>query len=337
MTRRVLVAMASVALASCGGGGGGSSLPIISAPAPTPTPTPTSTPTPSPTSASYPTYGQLTGDQSFKTACAALRYDYSPALPVTATAFGRGLTLGYTAASQTYLVSPDGSDTGLFGSQPRSYGPADRDTTATTGLSYARTGNGFQERLTIGSNAAGGASPDHVRGLFLRVPLYGSTAPNASAAQYQCVFGVPTRLDDLPAASMTYTRGGLNGVATSYPSTGAPESYAVTQSQVSVAVDFATGRLTTTVHLIGALQTATGTATTTTDLGTYTAAATIDRSAGSYGGQITSVDRVVQTASLAGWFFGPQAGEAAFSLAFDSLDQASGRRIIFLGNALALK
>lgn len=73
-----------------------------------------------PTSAPYTTYAQLTGDQSFKTGCAALRYDYSPALPVPTVPFGSGLTLGYTAASQTYVVTPDARDTGLFGTQPRS-------------------------------------------------------------------------------------------------------------------------------------------------------------------------------------------------------------------------
>lgn len=265
-----------------------------------------------------------------------MRYDYSPPLPVTSLAFGSGPSLGYTAATQTYLLTPNTGDAGLFGTQPRSFGPSERDPAVTTVASYVRTTNNFQERLTLGSNAAGGGSPDYARGLFLRVPLFGNSTTN-TAAQYQCVYGVPTRLDDLPTTAVTYTRGGLNGVATNYPSSGAPESYAVNQSEVTVAADFAANRLTLTVHLLGQLQTSSGTATATTDLGTYRGIATIDRSIGSYGGQITSGDRAVQTATFAGWFFGPQAAEPALSIGFDSLDQATGRRIIFLGNALALK
>lgn len=168
------------------------------------------------------------------------------------------------------------------------------------------------------------------------MPLYGSATNNPPAAQYSCIFGVPTRLDDLPTTSFTYTRGGLNGTATNYPSSGAPESYAVTQSQVSVAVDAANTRVTTTVRLIGALVNASGTSATTVDLGTYTGTATIDRS-GFYSGQLASPDRSIRNASFAGWFFGPQASEAAFSIGLDSLDRSTGRHIILIGNALALR
>lgn len=339
MKRSAIVMWGGIALASCGGGGSGSGLPIVSAPAPTPTPTPTPAPTPTPTAGvpAYTPYAQLVGDQSFKTACAALRYDFSPALPVPAAPFGSGPTLGYTSANQTYVVTPDARDSGLFGTQPRSYGPADRDATAPAGvLGYARTTNGFVERLTIGSNTAGGSSPDYVRGFSLRVPLYGSAAAGSPAAQYACVFGVPTRSDDLPTANVAYARGGLNGSATNYPASGSPESYAVTQSQVSVSVDWPANRLTVTIHMLGVLQTANGAASSSVDLGTYTGTATIDRT-GSYGGQLASSDRSIRDASFAGWFFGPQASEAAFSIGFDSLDQATGRHIVFVGNALALR
>lgn len=330
--RHVILMPIGLILTSCGGSGGGSSsgVPVVNAPAPTPAPTSAPTATP------YSTYAQLVGDQTFKTGCAALRYDFSSPLAVPVVAFGSGLTLSYTASTQTYRVMPDPRDTGLFGTQPRSYGPADRDATASaTATVYTRSTNGFIERLAIGANAAGGGSPDYVRGFSLRVPLYGAATANPPAAQYSCIFGVPTRLDDLPATSPAYTRGGLNGSATNYPS-GTPESYVITQSQVSFSVDMPNNRVSTTIRMVGALVTAAGTSATTVDLGTYTGTGTIDRS-GFFSGQLTSPDRLLRDATFAGWFFGPQAAEAAFSIGLDSLDQATGRHIVFIGNALALR
>lgn len=331
------------ALAACGdggGGGAGSTVATAPAPAPAPVPTPTATPAPAPTAtpASYTPFAQLAGDQNFKTACAALSYDFSPPLAVPVAPFGSGPTLGYTAATQTYVVTQDARNGGLFGPQPRSYGPDDRDAAGSSAsvASYARTTNGFQERLTIGSNAAAGASPVYVRGFSLRVPLNGAATTNPPAAQYICLFGVPTRTDDLPATGFAYTRGGLNGIATNYPPSGAPESYAVTQSQVAVGVDIASRRITTTIRLAGALVTAAGTAPTTVDLGTYIGTATIDPG-GYYSGQLSSPDRQIRDASFGGWFFGPQASEGAFSVGFESIDQSTGRHILFIGNALALR
>jgi hypothetical protein len=337
------MAILAAAVSSCGGGGSGSGSdgPVAVVPAATPTPTPTSTQPPAYTVPTiilpYQTYAQLTGDQGFRTGCAALRFDYSPPLPVPVVPFGSGLTLSFAASTQTYTITPDSRDTGLFGSQARSYGPTDHDPAAAPNVaSFARTTNGFQERLTIGSNTANGGAPDYVRGFFLRVPLNGGGNASSLAAQYSCIFGVPTSKDDLPVAAITYSRGGLNGSATNYPSSGAPETYNVNQSQVSVSADFANNRLTATIHVIGALLTPTGTSTTTVDLGTYSGTTTIDRS-GFYSGEISSADRSVRNASFAGWFFGPQATEGAFSMAFDSLDTTNGRHIIFIGNALALK
>jgi hypothetical protein len=278
----------------------------------------------------------LNGDQSFKTGCIGARNDYNPPATEPVVPFGKGLTLSYVAATQTYTLTPDPSDTGIFGTQARSYRPADRDTSApATSTVFTRTTGGFIERLAIGSNSANGASPDYVRGFSLRVPLFGTPSTNLPAANYFCIFGVPTRLDDLPTTIPVYTRGGLNGVATDYKA-GAPVTYAVGQSQVSFSADFTTGKVTTTIRLVGAASTSSGTSTTTVDLGTYTGTGTID-TRGYFTGQLTSPDRQIREASFGGWFFGPQATEAAFSLGFNALDQVTGRNIVFQGNVLALR
>lgn len=331
--RWLAAGLAGAAVASCGGGsGGGSGVTVITGV--TPTPTPTSSPAPT-----YQTYAQLTGDQVFKTGCAALRFDFSPPQAPPVTPFGQGLTLAYAAGSQSYTVSADaGAATVGFGSNPRTYGPAERDAAVTTSASYARTTNGFLERLSIGSNSAGGASPDYVRGFSLRVPLFGNTGVNPPAIQYSCIFGVPTRLDDEPRGSavVTFTRTGLNGTAIVYPPSGAPESYSIARSQVSFSVDLATYRVTTSVRVIGNLVTAAGTSATDVELGTYAGAVTIDES-GFYNGLLTSSDRTVRFASWGGWFFGPQGAEGAYSLGITSLDPVTGRQLSLIANALALR
>lgn len=335
--RKLILGSMILALAACGdGSGGGGSVPIVSGPAPSPTPSPSPSPSSTSTPTPYSTYAQLTGNQSFKTGCIGARNDYNPPATQPIVPFGRGLTLDYAAATQTYTLTPDPNDTGIFGSQPRNYGPADRDPNApATSTVFTRTTGGFVERLAIGSNSANGGSPDYVRGFSLRVPLFGTPSTNLPAANYFCVFGVPTRLDDLPVSNPGYTRGGVNGVATDYKA-GAPVTYAVGQSQVSFSADFATGKVTTTIRMLGAASTSSGTSTTTVDLGTYTGTGTID-SRGYFTGQLTSTDRQIREATFGGWFFGPQASEAAFSLGFNALEQTTGQNIVFQGNVLALR
>lgn len=342
MRGRMAVAM-SVALAACGGGsggsGGGGGVPVTSGPSPAPTGTPTPTPSPSATATPYPTYAQLTGDQSFRTGCASLRYDVSPPLAQPVTPYGSGLTLAYATGTQTWTVTPDSLTSGAFGTGARTYGPAERDASVTgTVTSYARTTNGFQERLSIGSNLSAGVQPDYVRGFSLRVPLSGYGGTNPPAVQYQCVFGVPTRLDDAPrgGGTVTFTRTGLNGTAIVYPASGAPESYSVVRSQISFSIDLTTYRVTTTLRVIGNLLTASGTSTTDVDLGTYSGSVILDET-GYFNGSLTSTDCSLRSASFGGWFFGPQGAEAAYAAGITSLDTGTGRQLSLIANAIALR
>ena len=342
MVRRIIaLGMGAATLAACGGSGGSGSgsgsVPVVTAPAPGPTPTPTAPPTPA--APPYPTVVQLAGDQQFRTSCASLVFNGTPPQAPPVPTFGSGLTLAYAAATQTWTVSADAAFQPFFGSQPRSYGPADRDPGAPAGVNtWLKTSTGFQERFTLGQPTAAGAIPDYLRGFSLRTPIYGETRPGAPALQYSCLYGVPTRLDDPPrtAAAVTFTRTGFNGVAYAQPTTGGLETYALAGSPVTLTVDLTTYRVSATVKLTGALVSASGTAAQTTDLGTYTGEVTIDE-AGFYNGLLRSTDRTVQAASFGGWFFGPQGAEAGFNVAIMAQDAGTERRISAIGNAVALR
>jgi hypothetical protein len=321
------VGAAGLVLAGCGGDGG-SSPPISVIPGgPSPTPTPSSSPTATPTpSASYQTYAQLTGNQSFQTACAALNFSNgNPPAPQPATNFGDGLTLAYTAATDSYTISGDGLSL--------SYAPAQLDPAAPAGVrGYLRTENGFTQRFSIGTPAPGGVALDYVRAFSLRALRNGQTL------QYQCVFGVPTRLTDPPdATTVTFTRVGINGAAYVAPVGGGLQTYALTASTATLSVNVATGEATTVLRLVGTLQTASGPASTTTELGTFTGVGDFDDTRPSFYGPLTSTDRDSQFSFFGGWFFGPQGREAAFSTQILAVDRTTGARMSVLANVFAAR
>lgn len=332
--RGLAALLAGAAVCSCGGDGGSGG----GTPAPTPVASPT--PSPSPTAAAYPTYAQLSGDQTFKTQCTALRFDAVPPRAEPALPFGQGLTLSYAAATQTYTLAPDAIAANAFGPQPRSFGPVDRDPAAPpTSTSYAKTTNGFQERFSIGSPSVAGTTPDYIRGFTLRASLGGNATPQGPSLQYWCLFGVPTRLDDQPRATqVVFTRTGFNGIAYVQPATGALETYALTPSQVSFSVDLVSYRVTATVRVIGNLLGAGGPSSAATELGTVTATIGINEE-GFFNGLLNTPAGTNPTglSTFGGWFFGPQGAEAGFVTSLMWQDPATGRRIVATGNAVALR
>ncbi len=318
---RKFALLSLVALSACGGGsGGGGGSVVTPTPTPTPVPTPAPSPTPSPTpTPSYPRFTELTGSQTFRTACAALDLNAAPPAPQPATDFGNGFDLSYTAGTETYLLTGDG--------QSLSYGPAQREAPAPSGaVSYTRMADGFTQRFTLGIPTTGGTALDYTRGLSLRALRLGRPA------QYQCIYGVPTLATDLPAASVVYARTNLIGTIYAATTGSAQQVYSTEASVVTLTLDPATSRMSFTLRLLGTLQTASGPAATATDLGTYTGTGTINAARTSYAGTLTSSDRTVQVGTFGGWLFGPQAREAGMTLSLLALDPASGTRVSLLGN-----
>lgn len=315
----------ALALAGCGGGGGGGGSVAVVSTAPTPAPSAAPITTPPPALV-YLRYAELTGDQTFATACAALQFENSSPAPVAATNFGDGLTLSYAAGARAYTVTGDFLPTLTFG-------PADVDASAPAPtLAWSRVVDGFTTRLTLGTPTPGGTALDYARGLVVRAARPGSTI----ARQYQCVFGVPTLASDLPTSAISYARAAVNGTATVVDGSFAIRTYAISSSTVTASFDPVARRLTATIQLSGVLQTANGTSGGPVDLGTYSVNAPLDAGGRTsyYAATLPSADRNSQYSSLGGWFFGPKAREAGASFEIYATD-AAGARISVLGNLIA--
>ena len=314
-----------VTLAACGGGNATttSSTPVIS----TPAPSSGSSPTPTPSTVSYQTFANLTGNQSFRTACASYLLVGAPPVVNPATAFGNGLALSYTAAADAYAISGDGLSL--------SFGPTDVDAAVLApAKGYTKVDAGFTQRFIIGRPAPAAATLDYVRTIFL------ATQRGAGPTNYQCVFGVPTLTTDVPSvASVTFTKVGLSGASSSYrfDTTASPATlttYSLENSTATLTVDLTTGAVRSVIHLLGTVRSAGGAGATNVELGTYTGAGTIDTTTGSYSGQFTDASGNSLFAYFGGWFFGPQGREAGF--AFNIVKQDSnGSQISAVGTVTA--
>ncbi|WP_097064121.1 hypothetical protein [Sphingomonas guangdongensis] len=313
--------LGALSLGGCGGGGGTGGV-TTPAPAPTPSPAPTASPTPSPTSSptAYRRFAELTGDQRFASSCGGLRSNSAPPDPIPNSPFGQGFVVDYRATADSWTVTGDNGAV--------TFGPVDRDPNAPPNTpNYVRTVDGASQRLSIGTPQAGGTALEYTRGYLLTL----------RDAQYRCIFGVPTQLADLPAASFSYARTGVNGQAFSVPVPSGPRTgYSVERSTATLRYD-AAGRVELTIRLIGTEQTLSGPATTGTELGTYTATLPIDRTRGIYGGALSSTSRQVDAFNVGGWFFGSGAGEAGIAVALLSYDPVTNTRVSALINVVGAR
>lgn len=334
MRKWLTIAGGGLMVAACGGGGGSGGVEVVPgapnvtptptpaptpSPTPTPTPTPTASPTPPPTS-SYPRFADLTGNRTFQTACASVLLGGNPPTPQPLLSFGEGPVLDYNASAASWAVNGDGVSL--------SFGSGDAVAAPSGQRSYERTVAGSVQRFTVIDPVAGGRALDYVRGLSLR------TDRSVGSTLYSCVFGVPSTAADVPATAVGYASVGVGGTA--YVATpGGLQTYALSASTGTARFDPATGALVVSIRLIGNLQTATGTAAATTDLGTFTANGAVDAARGRFYGQLDSVDRVNLFSSLGGWFFGGTEAGAAFEIL--AVDPATGNRLSAVGTVVAAR
>jgi hypothetical protein len=153
--KRTLCAVALLTLSGCGGSDGGSTGSALGTANGGATTTPPPTPTPPPPA--YVKYANLTGNQTFQSACAT----NGSGATAFSTAYGGGPALVYTATTNSYLVSGNGITS--------SFGPADADPAASAGSkSYRKVVNTIPERLSIGPLKAAGTALEytHRRGSF---------------------------------------------------------------------------------------------------------------------------------------------------------------------------
>ncbi len=322
MHRNISILALAAALAACGGEGSGGG---VTAASPTPTPAPTPTP-PSPPTFTYSRYTALTGDQNFRTACASVLLSGNPFQARPATAFGNGFALAYTAATDTYGITGDGITT--------NFGPTERDPAAPVGTQrYLRVVNGFTQRFSIGQPTAAGTGLDYTRG-------FGLTAQGLTGTpvQYGCIFGVPTVVGDAPAGSnIPFARVSVNGAA--YVNQGgALLSYSLTGSTATLAANVTSGTITTTIQLIGVLQTASGPTGGNIALGSYTGTGSIDTVVGSFNGTLAdSVASPTVNGTFGGWFFGPQGAEGAYVLTMSGVQPGTSNIMTVTATVAAIR
>lgn len=310
-------------LTACGDGGsgaGGSVAVVTGAATPAPTPTPTPTPTATVATSSYQRYADLTGDRTFATACASLVGTTGLPTPQPAAAFGDALTLGYTAATGGWSIGGDGVSVG--------FAATDAVTAAAGQKSYAKALAGSTQRLTIIDPAAAGSTLFYTRALALRADR------TAGSTLYSCIFGVPTLPADLPATATTYAAASVAGTAMLLDANGAVATYALSSGTGTIGID-AAGKVTVTVHLLGNLQTANGTASATTDLGTFTGTGKVESARVRFSGALDSSDRVSLFSSFSGAFFGGAEAGAAFEVL--AADPNTGARVAATGTIAAAR
>jgi hypothetical protein len=311
------IAMA-IAVSGCGGSdSSGSTGTTPTAPTPSPPPPPTY---------SYTKYAALTGNQSFKTACASIQTSSVPPIANPATPFGQGLALDYVSANDSYTISGNGLS-------PAPFLPGDLDPAApSTVKAYRRPlPSGVVERLTIGQPVAGGATLEYARGL-----VFATQPSGGPAVQYSCVFGVPTIVGDAPTGSnIPFAKVAFNGTAYVVQA-GAQRVYSLSGSTATFAVNLTSGIVTITLDLSGILQTPAGPSGGAVALGSYTGSGTIDTTAGSYTGTYNGSGGYSVSGTFGGWFFGPQGAESLSASTLVGITPA-GENIVVAGNVIGIR
>lgn len=289
-------------LSACGGGSGqGSTGPVAVTPGSPSTPTPSSSSSPTPTpgpAPSYTTYNNLTGDQTFKTACALLDFQGTVPNAFLTFPYGNGSTIALQSATQTYTISLDG--------KTLTFGPADVDPAApSTVKAYIKPGEVGNDRFSISGAGFDGAPLQYVRYASIYTSRFGR------ANLYPCVFGIPTLVTDVPSATTIAFPKLTIGASVYDASSGTVVNYTLNHSTQTFVVDLSALRVDVSIHLIGTPRTGTD-----VDLGTVTGIATIDPATGRFDGTWSSTDREA-IGYFSGAFFGPQGHEMGYAFGFN--------------------
>lgn len=266
-----------LALSGCGGGSGGL----------------TSTPGPSVT---YVKIADMTGDRTFQSAGIQYTTSATPGFNnATTQAFGSGVTVAYTASSDTYkLTAPDGTTA--------SFGPADAvapgPTTPPNTQQWLRLNGNVRDSLFL--------IVPTVSGVALSYTILGSWGQLSTAtAQSQnrlAVGGVPTIASDMPrTGSATYATA-VGGAAAQ----GTTNYTLNANSSATFSANFAANSVTTSLTLAG---TALPNGAAVVPFGTFNGDGTISTSGPGFTGTLTGTGT---TGAFSGAFFGPKALELGY-------------------------
>ena len=296
-------------LTACGGGGGSPTPTATGAPAPAPAPAPTPTPTPT-------TFDELTGDQTFSTACALLPAQrfFTPT-----TNFPNDFTLNFEAATETWTFAGP-SPAGIL---DNSFGPNDIITEEPGVFTfYSRDngqglgGNPFNDIFFLGTPQFNGGTAQFVRVAEFATAISGASIPDT----HQCVFGIPTALDDpLPQQTLNFGPR-LDALGSALLLNATITGFRLENSELVLTADPTTGEIEFTLTLLaretipdpnGGLPTVSDTQ---TSFGTFTGTTAIDGSAQTFFGGVVGDNSVGVVGEFTGWFFGPQGTEIGIAM-----------------------
>ena len=282
-------------VSACGGGGGGGLAG-----------------TPPPPAASYTKIVDMTGDRTFQTG--GIQYNAGGGFSNASTqAFGSGVTVAYTAASDSYrLTAPDGS-TVTFAPSDAQAPPA-----GTTSQVWVKTSGTLREQLYL--------TVPTISGVPLSYTLLGSWGhiDNGVSTFRLAVGGAQTLASDMPkTGTATYSTATSGSAFTS----GVTGSLVLAgNSTATFSANFGTGAISTSLTLAGTPSIGGGS--TVTSLGTFNGTGTIASNGPGFTGTLSGTGA---TGIFSGAFFGPKALEMGYDWAL------SGANISAVGSTTGVK
>lgn len=283
MVRAALASGIVFFVSACGGGSSSGGGGVISTPPPAPPPP------------SYTKIADMSGDRTFQSG--GVQYNTAPSgiSGGTTQNFGSGVTIAYTAASDSYrLTAPDGA---TFTFTPAMAQPP---STPGTQIWVGVTGNQRDQlTLTVPGAASGVPLSYTILGSWGRIDTTTNTGTFRLA-----VGGSPTLATDMPrTGSATYsagTGGTMVSSGTAYNLQG--------NSTMTFSANFAANSVTTALTLAGTpLPSPSGPV---TSFGTFNGTGTISSTGSGFTGTLTGTGA---TGLFSGGFFGPQALEMAMA------------------------
>ena len=274
-----LILASAIPLAACGGGdsGGGG---VASTPAPT-----------------YKTLDQLSGNQTFQTAGINLTNTTGTGGNYGTSNFGSGVTVAYTAASDSYLLTAPNGTTATFapgnvtGSVAGSY------------VSYSVPYAGGTDMLILSHPAIGGVALS-----YTLLGNWGHVVNSPSSVTINlAVGGIPTQNADVPrTGTATYTTLITGGGALG-PINLVGGTTVSTTSSATFSANFGSNSVTTSLNLVNA--------NTLASIGTFNGNGTISSSGPGFAGTLSGnfPGAVAATGEFSGVFTGPQAAEMGFA------------------------
>ena len=277
LTRVALFAL-SLPLAACGGGSGAMGGGVVSTPPPT-----------------YSKLANLSGNQTFQ---AATIHYFGPGQSsnFSSQKYGSGVTISYTASSDSYtLTAPDGTTdiVSSSGSSP----PVHVTPPPGTKIFYGPAG-----AFSIATPSVNGVALSYV------AIADWEHMQNAIQSEYFGVYGVPTVASDMPKSGTATYQTSINGGV--FPGNVSPYSLQ-SQSTATFSANFANGTVATTLNLVGTASFSPS----NLNLGSFSGTGTIDAGGPGFSGTLASAASNPYTGSgaFSGAFFGPQATEMGYA------------------------